>query len=182
VSPEELLSLGFSKELVVLIISALPIFELRGAIPVAINLFNFPWYYALLLAIIGNLIPVPIILLFLDAIVRFLSRVSIFDRFFRWLFAYTRRRGGIIERYERIGLALFVAIPLPVTGAWTGSLAAVLFGLKFKYATLSIFIGVLIAGVIVTCLSLLGWVGAVIAGVGLGALAVYGLWKTSVKA
>ena len=178
-SPEELLGLGFSKELVVLIISALPILELRGAIPVAINLFNFPWYYALLLAIIGNLIPVPIILLFLNAIVRFLSRVSIFDRFFLWLFAYTRRRGGIIERYERIGLALFVAIPLPVTGAWTGSLAAVLFGLKFKHAMLSIFIGVLIAGIIVTCLSLLGWVGAVIAGVGLGGLAVFGLWKTS---
>ena len=181
-SPEELLSLGFSKELVVLIISALPIFELRGAIPVAINLFHFNWYYAFLLAIIGNLIPVPLILLFLNAVVRFLSRVSFFDRFFRWLFAYTRKRGGIIERYERIGLALFVAIPLPVTGAWTGSLAAVLFGLKFKHAMLSIFIGVLIAGIIVTCLSLLGWVGAVIAGIGLGALAVFGLWKTSSQA
>jgi uncharacterized membrane protein len=182
VSPEELLGLGFSKELVVLIISALPIFELRGAIPVAINLFNFPWYYAFLLAIIGNLIPVPLILLLLNAVVRFLSRVSLFDRFFRWLFAYTRKRGGIIERYERIGLALFVAIPLPITGAWTGSLAAVLFGLEFKHAMLSIFIGLLIAGIIVTCLSLLGWVGAVIAGVGLGTLAAYGLWKTSVKA
>lgn len=181
-SPEELLGLGFSKELVVLIISALPIFELRGAIPVAINLFNFPWYYAFLLAIIGNLIPVPLILLLLNAVVRYLSRVSFFDRFFRWLFAYTRKRGGIIERYERIGLALFVAIPLPVTGAWTGSLAAVLFGLKFKHAMLSIFIGVLIAGIIVTCLSLLGWVGAVIAGIGLGALAVFGLWKTSSQA
>jgi len=182
VSPEELLGLGFSKELVVLIISALPILELRGAIPVAINLFNFHWYYAVLLAIIGNLIPVPLILLFLNAVVRFLSRVSFFDRFFQWLFAYTRKRGGIIERYERIGLALFVAIPLPITGAWTGSLAAVLFGLKFKHAMLSIFIGVLIAGIIVTCLSLLGWVGAVIAGIGLGALAVFGLWKTSSQA
>jgi uncharacterized membrane protein len=179
VSPEELLSLGFSKELVVLIISALPIFELRGAIPVAINLFHFPWYYALLLAIIGNMIPVPVILLFLHAIVRYLSRVSLFDRFFNWLFAHTRKRGTIIERYERIGLALFVAIPLPVTGAWTGSLAAVLFGLRFKHSILSIFIGVLIAGIIVTCLSLLGWVGAVIAGIGLASLAVYGLWKTS---
>jgi len=181
VSPEELLSLGFSKELVVLIISALPIFELRGAIPVAINLFHFPWYYAFLLAIISNLIPVPIILLLLNAIVRCLSRVGFFDRFFRWLFAYTRKRGSIVERYERIGLALFVAIPLPVTGAWTGSLVAVIFGLKFKHAMLSIFVGVLIAGVIVTCLSLLGWVGVVIAGIGLGGLAAFGLWKTSGK-
>jgi len=164
VSPEELLSLGFSKELVVLIISALPIFELRGAIPVAITLFHFPWYYALPLAIIGNLLPVPVILLFLDAISRFLSKVGFFDRFLRWLFEHTRKRGRIIERYERIGLALFVAIPLPVTGAWTGSLAAVLFGLKFKHAMLSIFIGILIAGIIVTCLCLLG-------------VTIFGMWR-----
>jgi uncharacterized membrane protein len=182
VSPEGLLGLGFSKELVVLIISALPIFELRGAIPVAINLFHFQWYYALLLAIIGNMIPVPIILLFLNAVVRFLSRIGFFERFFRWLYAYSRKRGGIVEKYERIGLALFVAIPLPVTGAWTGSLIAVLFGLKFSHSILAIFIGVLIAGIIVTCLSLLGWVGAVIAGVGLGGLAAFGLWRSSGRA
>jgi len=178
-SPEGLLSLGFSKELVVLIISALPIFELRGALPVAINLFHLPWYHALLLAITGNLLPVPLILLFLDAISRFLSKVSFFDRFLQWLFEHTRKRGGVVERYERIGLALFVAIPLPVTGAWTGSLAAVLFGLKFKHAILSIFIGVFIAGIIVTCLCLLGWAGAVIAGVALCALAISGLWRAS---
>ncbi len=178
-SPEELLSLGFSKELVVLIISALPIFELRGAIPVAINVFHFPWYYALPLAIIGNLLPVPVILLFLDAITRFLSKVGFFDRFLQWLFEHTRKRGRVVERYERIGLALFVAIPLPVTGAWTGSLAAVLFGLKFRHAILSIFIGVFIAGIIVTCLCLLGWAGAVIAGVALCALAISILWRAS---
>jgi len=164
-SPEELLSLGFSKELVVLIIAALPIFELRGALPVAINLFHFPWYYALPLAIIGNLLPVPVILLFLNAISRWLSKIGFFDRFLRWLFERTRKRGRVVERYERIGLALFVAIPLPVTGAWTGSLVAVLFGLKFRYAFLSIFIGVCIASIIVTCLSLLGWIGAIIAGI-----------------
>ena len=176
-SPEELISLGFSKELVVLIIAALPIFELRGALPVAINLFHFPWYYALLLAIIGNLLPVPFILLFLDTISRLLSKVGIFNRMLNWFFERTRRRGNIVERYERVGLALFVAIPLPVTGAWTGSIAAVLFKLKFKHAFLSIFIGVLIAGAIVTCLSLLGWTGAIIAGIGLCGIAVYGLWR-----
>ena len=178
-SPEELLSLGFSKELVVLIIAALPIFELRGALPVAINLFHFPWYYALPLAIIGNLLPVPVILLFLDAISRWLSKIGSFDRFLHWLFERTRKRGRVVERYERIGLALFVAIPLPVTGAWTGSLVAVLFGLKFKYAFLSIFVGVCIAGIIVTCLSLLGWTGAVIAGIVLCASAISGLWRAS---
>ena len=179
-SPEKLLSLGFSKELVVLIIAALPIFELRGALPVAINLFHFPWYYALPLAIIGNLLPVPVILLFLNAISRWLSKIGFFDRFLHWLFERTRKRGRVVERYERIGLALFVAIPLPVTGAWTGSLVAVLFGLRFRYAFLSIFVGVCIAGIIVTCLSLLGWTGAIIAGIVLCALAISGLWRASV--
>ena len=171
------LSLGFSKELAVLIISALPVVELRLALPVAIRLFHIPWYYALLLAIIGNLAPVPFLLLFLNTFSRLLSKIGIFEKMLHWLFERTRRRGKIINRYERIGLALFVAIPLPVTGAWTGSLAAVLFGLKFKHAFLSIFIGVFIAGIIVTCLSLLGWIGAIIAGIGLSGLAVFGLWK-----
>lgn len=170
-SPEEILE--------VILIAASPIAELRLAIPLAINTFGFPWYYALPLAIIGNLLPVPFILLFLDTATRLLSRVALFNRMLNWLFERTRRRGRIIERYKRIGLALFVAIPLPVTGAWTGSLAAVLFGLSFKHAFLSIIVGVFIAGVIVTCLSLLGWVGAVIAGVVLSTLAVSYIWRAS---
>jgi uncharacterized membrane protein len=157
-----------SSVLTVLALAVSPISELRGAIPVAISVYHFSWYHAFLLGVIGNLIPVPFILLFLDNISRLLSKVPLFDRLLKWLFERTRRRGEIIERYERIGLALFVAIPLPITGAWTGSLAAVLLGLKFKYAFLSIFIGVLIAGVIVTCATLLGWT-------------IAGLFDTSVK-
>ena len=156
-SPEELLGLGFSNVLKVLALAASPISELRGAIPVAILHFHFPWHYALLLAIIGNLVPVPFILLFLGALSRLLSKVGIFKRMLHWFFERTRRRGRIVESYERIGLTLFVAIPLPVTGAWTGSLVAVLLGIKFKHAILSIFIGILIAGTIVTCATLLGW-------------------------
>ena len=133
-SPEELLSLGFSKELVVLIIATLPVFELRGALPVAINLFHFPWYYAFLLAIVGNLLPVPFILLFLNTVSELLNKVDCFKRISQRFFERIKKRGEVIERYERIGLVLFVAIPLPVTGAWTGSLAAALFGLKFKHA------------------------------------------------
>ncbi len=158
------LSLGFSKELAVLIISALPIVELRLALPVAIIGLEMPWYYALALAIIGNLFPVPFILLFFDTASRLISKIGLFNRMLSWLFERTRRRGRAVERYERIGLALFVAVPLPITGAWTGSLAAVLFGLKFKYAFVSIFIGIFIAGIIVTCATLLGW-------------SIFGLWK-----
>lgn len=147
----------FCRELIVLVLAASPISELRGAIPVAITQFHFSWYYAFLLAVIGNLLPVPFILLFLDAVSKFLSKVDIFKRGLQWLFEHTRKRGKIVKRYERIGLMLFVAIPLPITGAWTGSLIAVLFGIKFKHAFLSIFAGTLIAGTIVTCATLLGW-------------------------
>ena len=163
-SPEDLINLGFARELVVIVTSALLILELRGGIPVAMTLLDFPWYYAYLLAVIGNLLPVPFILLFLDGATRLLSKIRFFDRMLNWLFERTRRRGKIIQKYERIGLVLFVAIPLPITGAWTGALAAVLFGMKFKHAFLSIVIGVLIAGAIVTCLSYFG-------------LAIVGMWQ-----
>ena len=155
--PEHFLSLNISNILAVLAIAASPISELRGAIPIAITVFQFPYYYAFLVAIIGNLLPVPFILLLLDSVSRMFSKVRPFNRILNWVFERTRKRGKIIQKYQRIGLMLFVAIPLPVTGAWTGSLAAVLFGLKFKYAILSIFIGILIAGTIVTCACLLGW-------------------------
>jgi len=164
VSPDALVGSGFPNWLEVLAFAASPISELRGAIPWAILKHHFPWYYAFSLAVIGNLLPVPFILLFLNTFSRLLSKIGIFEKMLHWLFERTRRRGKIITRYEHIGLVLFVAIPLPVTGAWTGSLIAVLFGLKFKHAFLSIFIGILIAGVIVTCATLLGWT-------------IFGLWR-----
>jgi len=175
---EDLINSGFAKELIVIIISALPVAELRGALPVAINLFHMPWYWAFCLAIIGNLLPVPVLLLFLESLAKTISQLDIGKRLVNWVFEHTRQRGVVIEKYERIGLMLFVAIPLPLTGAWTGSVAAFLFGLKFNHAFFSIFWGVIIAGAIVTCLCLLGWVGAVIAGISLSSLAIIGLWKT----
>lgn len=177
-TPEELLALGFSREVVVIITAVLPIVELRGAIPLAINIFHLPWYYALFLAIVGNLAMVAPVLLLFHSVYRLLSRIAFINRFLQWILERTRRRSGIVEKYERIGLILFVAIPLPFTGAWTGALAAVIFGLKFSHAFLSIFIGLLIAGGIVTCLSLLGWLGAIIAGIGLSIFTIASLWKT----
>lgn len=152
---DSLLDSGLSKELIVILVAALPVVELRGAIPLAINVFNLPWYYALMLAIVGNLIPVPLILLFLGAVSRCLGKIGIFRRWFNWLEESTRRRGKVVERYKHIGLALFVAVPLPITGAWTGSLAATIFEVKFKQALLFIFIGICIAGGIVTGISVL---------------------------
>ena len=143
----------------VLLISAAPLAELRGGIPVALFRFDLPWYSAFGVAFVGNLLPVPFLILFLDPISRTLSRIKLFERMLDWVFERTRKRGGIVERYNRIGLVLLVGIPLPWTGAWTGSILAFLLGLKLKQAFPYILLGVLIAGVIVTAFCLAGWQG-----------------------
>ena len=175
--PDWILNLNVSRELIVIIIAVLPIFELRGALPVAINLFQMPWYWAFLLALIGNMLYVPIILLFLEYLIKFVSKVQMGKRLANWILERTRARSRIIQKYERTGLIISVAIPLPFTGAWTGAIAAFLFGMKFHHAFLAILCGVIVAGAIVTSFCLLGWIGAVIAGVGLCALTVLGWWK-----
>jgi uncharacterized membrane protein len=162
----------------VFLIAAAPISELRGAIPVAILDLDISWHIAFLVAFAGNLLPVPFLLLFLGPVSRLLSKVKVFEIIINWIFRLSRRRGGIVERYGLIGLVLFVAIPLPVTGAWTGSIVAFLLGLSFWRAFPAIVLGVIIAGVIVTTLTVIGWWGAVIAGIGLAALAVIGLRRT----
>ncbi len=174
-----LLETGISRELVVMMIATLPIVELRGAIPVGINLFGMrdQWVFVYLLAVTGNMLPVPFILLLLGPVSKWLMRYRYGRIFFEWLFARTRRKSASVEKYETLGLTLFVAIPLPVTGGWTGSVAAFLMGVSFRHAFLAILLGVLIAGVIVMTLSLLGWIGAIIAFLVLGAMAVAALMQ-----
>lgn len=150
-------TIDISDILKVLLIAASPVSELRGAIPLAILLYGFPWYYAFLFGVLGNLLPVPFLLLFLDSITRALGKVAFISPVIKWVLARALRQSATMERYERIGLALFVAIPMPFTGAWTGSIAAVLLHLKFRYAIISIIIGILIAGVVVTLVAMLGW-------------------------
>jgi len=174
---EELINSGISKELIVVIISALPVIELRGALPIAINVFHMPWYWAYLLAVIGNMLPVPILLLFFESLARIVSKVEIGKKLVDWVFRHTRRHEKMIQKYEWLGLMLFVAIPLPMTGAWTGSIIAFILGMRFTYAFLSILCGVIIAGAIVTCLCLLGWLGAAIAGIALSTIAILGWWR-----
>lgn len=140
---------GLPRELAAFIVSALPIAELRGGIPLATSL-GMSWRSAYLVCVAGNLMPVIPILYFLEPITAFLRKWRPMDRLIERLYARTRRRGRIVERYEALGLILFVAIPLPVTGAWTGALAAFLFGVRRRYAIPAIACGVLIAGGIVT--------------------------------
>mgnify|MGYP001052312725 FL=1 len=137
--------------LVTLLAAALPVSELRGAIPLAIGVYGYDPWHAYLLSVLGNLLPVIPLLLFLGPVSDWLRRFAIWDRFFTWLFSRTRRK--YIREHESFGLtalALFVAVPLPVTGAWTGCAIAFLVGFRFWPALAAISIGVLLAGVVVT--------------------------------
>lgn len=153
-------------------ISTLPIVELRGAIPVGIVAFQMAWWKVYVIAVVGNMIPIPFILLLLGPLSGFCMRFKAGKKFFDWLFARTRKKSASIEKYEALGLTIFVAIPLPMTGAWTGAMAAFVMGIPFWKAMLYNLLGVMIAGVIMTVLSLLGWIGAAIAGAVLIGLAV----------
>lgn len=158
---------GIPPWLVVMIISMLPVFELRGGIPAGVAL-GMPTWQAALFAVIGNMIPIPFLLWFLDPFSRWLSRHSrTMDRFFRWLFARTRRKHSkSFERWEEFALMIFVAIPLPMTGAWSGAVAAFVFGIPNRVALLFIFFGVLIAAGVVTVATsfsfLVGWQGSLV--------------------
>lgn len=145
---------GSPHELTTVVLAMLPISELRGAIPYAIAVGKIPWQEAYVISVVANFIPVIPILYLIGPVSEYLRRFHHFNRFFDWLFARTRRKGRLIKRFEVIGLILFVAIPLPVTGAWTGSLAAFLFGVKKRTALPAIFAGICIAGVVVTLAAL----------------------------
>ncbi|MBL7198101.1 MAG: small multi-drug export protein, partial [Candidatus Omnitrophica bacterium] len=138
------------KELIVLIISALPIFELRLGVPVAVFVFNFSYPKALFFSILGNVIPVVPILILLKPISSYLVRFKIWKKFFDWFFNRTQKRADIVQRYEALGLMLFVSIPLPVTGIWTGCVAASIFKIKFRYAFFACVCGAIIAGIVVS--------------------------------
>ncbi len=167
----------FSDEIIVVLISALPIVELRGAIPVAHHMMNMNFLTAYLIAVAGNMIPVIPLLLFLGPASSFCMRFRYGRKFFEWFFERTRRKSKSLEKYETLGLSMFVAIPLPVTGAWTGCAAAFLMGIKFRHAFWAILLGVAVSGAIVTTLSLLEWWGAAIAGAALLALLLASILK-----
>ena len=139
------------KYLSVFLISMVPLIELRGALPIALGM-GLPTIPAYILCVLGNMIPVPFILLFINAIIKWMSssKVKFFNKIANFLLCKVEKNREKIEKYSFWGVCFFVAIPLPVTGAWTGSLVAATIGMKFWKALLSAFIGVLIAGLIVT--------------------------------
>lgn len=136
------------------LLSTLPITELRGAIPLALTIYKMPVFPTYIFAVLGNIVPAIFLLLYLKPFSDFLCRWCLFNAFFEWLFKRTRRHEEKYEKYGALFLLFFVAIPLPGTGAWTGSVAAFVFGIRFWYAFPMIVGGVMIAGIIVTLTSL----------------------------
>lgn len=131
--------------------SMIPIIELRGAIPMGYFL-GLPWWQSYLISVIGNMLPVPFILLFINKVIRLMSesKVKFFNKLANWLLGKVEKNKTKIEKYGFWGVCFFIALPLPVTGAWTGALVSATIGLKFWRAMLSALIGVMLAGAIMT--------------------------------
>ena len=138
----------------VIICSMIPIIELRGGIPLGMAL-GLPWWQSFIFAVIGNMLPIPFVLLFIKKVIAWTTtcRVKLFNKFGNWLVRKAEKNREKIEKYSFWGVCLFVAIPLPMTGAWTGSLVASVIDMKFWKALLSCFIGVLIAATVVTLIA-----------------------------
>ena len=147
------LSGSVGKEAIVFIISMIPILELRGALLVAGPLLGVPVATAIPLCIIGNIIPVPFILLLITPIFKWMKGTKTFKPMVDKLESKAMSKSDKIEKYEFWGLVLFVGIPLPGTGAWTGSLIAALLGVKFKKAFPAVILGICIATVIMWFIS-----------------------------
>jgi len=147
---------NFPPEIATLLLSAIPVTEIRVSIPIALEVYKLPVWSAVLWSLIGNIAICAVILWLLGPISEFLKKqANIFDRFFTWLFERTRKK--FYQKHQRYGdmaLILFVAIPLPGTGCWTGSLVAWLFGIPTKKAFLLVMIGILISSVVVTLITL----------------------------
>lgn len=139
-------------EIMVILTAAMPVVELRGAIPVGIALGMSPWH-AFILGVIGSMIPVPILLKFIKPVFAWLGRHSFLKTLIEKLKRRTLEKSDNIEKYGFWGLLIFVAIPLPGTGVWSGTLAAVLLNLRFRKAFFAIFFGNMIAGLIMMSFS-----------------------------
>jgi len=142
------------KELCVFFCSMIPIIELRGAVPMG-AVFGMPWYQTYILSVLGNMLPVPFILLLIKKVIQWMSvsKVKLFNKISNFLLKKVEKKRAGIEKYSFWGVCLFVAIPLPVTGAWTGSLVAAMIDMKLWKALLSCLIGVMISGTVMTLIS-----------------------------
>ena len=137
------------KEAIAFVISMVPILELRGGL-VAAALLKIPYIKAVLICIVGNIIPIPFILMFINKIFAWMKTTKHLGKIARKIESKALSKSDTIRKYEFLGLILFVGIPLPGTGAWTGALIACLLEVKLKKAVPAIFIGLLLATTIMS--------------------------------
>lgn len=142
------------KYLIVFFVSMVPLIELRGAVPIGTGL-GLPWHLTLIVAIIGNCVPIPIILFFIKKVLTWMRgcKVELFRKISNWLHEKAAKNRVKIDKYAAWGLFVFVAIPLPGTGAWTGALIASLLGIDIKKSSLAILCGIAMATVIMYVVS-----------------------------
>ena len=150
---EALLSHGVSPQIITFLISMIPLLELRGSIIVAGGLLKLPFIQTFIAAVLGNMLPIPFILLFIKKIFSWMKKSKKLKKVPEWCEKRAMKNSQQIEKYGYLGLFLFVAIPLPGTGAWTGSLIASLFEMKTGKCLISILLGVMTAGLIMSLLS-----------------------------
>lgn len=141
-----------SAELIIFLVSMIPILELRGGLVVA-SLLHVDMWRAIPICVVGNLIPVPFILLLITKIFALLKKTKLFRGLVEKLERKAMGKSDRIQRYEFWGLVAFVGIPLPGTGAWTGSLIAALLGVKNKKAVPAILLGLVLATIIMSVVS-----------------------------
>ena len=140
---------GLPRELIIFVISLLPILELRGGL-LAASILGVPIVPALCICIIGNILPIPFILLFIEKVLEWMKKTRLFHGFAEWLEKKaTGPKAEKIRKVEFLGTLLFVGIPLPGTGAWTGALVAAMLNMRLKRAFPAIALGVVIAGIVV---------------------------------
>ncbi|MBE6588138.1 MAG: small multi-drug export protein [Ruminococcaceae bacterium] len=155
--------------LIVFLCSMIPIVELRGAIPLGAGiseiewvseLFNIgsehalPWWLNYITCVIGNMLPIPFILIFIKSVLNFMRRgPKFFARIALWLDSKVQKHAAKFEKSQFIALLIFVGIPIPGTGAWTGALIAAILGMRIRRSLPAIFLGVLLAGTIMTVAS-----------------------------
>ncbi|MBF4695108.1 COG2426 family protein [Fusibacter ferrireducens] len=148
----EFLKTVLTNEFKVIFTAALPVIEIKGAIPLGLSLGMNPWH-TLLISLLGSIMPVPFILFGIRPVFNWLKHAAFFRKITDRIESKTLNKSHRIQKYGVWGLFLFVAIPLPGTGVWTGSLAAVLLDIRFKWAFPAILIGNLVAGIIIFSLS-----------------------------
>ena len=144
--------LSLKNYLWVFFLSMGPVLELRAAIPVGATL-GLEWVANYLICVIGNMIPVPFILLFIRHVLEWMKKVPHLNKIAIWVENKAQKNTPKVQKYASLGLLIFVALPLPGTGAWTGALVAAMLDMRMKYAIPSIFCGVLIAGLIMSLAS-----------------------------